>query len=141
MHLGYKLARIYHYLRNASAEQFQPDPNDAEDSLICVYLDVLFDTTLVTNDKGTRDAVNATRRAFDCRMCEIEPKLASHDLIAARAYEIFCQSAADADANWYAAERELRELKRIRSACRVIDVGEFLSELEIVRQEPSPPVA
>lgn len=66
MHLGYKAARVAQYLKSAheSGAEFNPDPNDCEDSYICMYLELFNRDVLVTGDKGTLNALKETKAAF-----------------------------------------------------------------------------
>jgi hypothetical protein len=58
--MGYVLARVLQYHEKAKEigiNSITIDPNDAEDSSICLYLDLPEDKSLVTNDTGTIKAV------------------------------------------------------------------------------------
>jgi len=59
--IGYGIARAIEYLRRANGcmGQLHIDPNDLEDSAICLHLSLIEHRVLVTGDKGTLDALGA----------------------------------------------------------------------------------
>jgi hypothetical protein len=62
---GYILARNIRSLNNYGPASFDLDANDVEDSEICAYLDVRNDDILVTNDKGTIEALERAFQVYD----------------------------------------------------------------------------
>jgi len=66
MHLGYDAVRTAKYLQVAHTQgcTFKPDPNDCEDSYIAIYLELFNRDVLVTEDLGSRNALNVTKEAF-----------------------------------------------------------------------------
>jgi predicted nucleic acid-binding protein len=84
MHIGYKLFRTVHYMRTAhdSGNTFTPNPNDCEDSYIIMHLALFSHNVLVTDDKGTLDALGDTRAAFSHffgNRAQIESRVLSKD--------------------------------------------------------------
>ncbi|MCK9463511.1 MAG: hypothetical protein M0R80_28145 [Proteobacteria bacterium] len=63
-HLGYGIARAIEYLRRAGGniESLNIDPNDMEDSAICLHLSLVEHRVLVTGDGGTYKAVDQALR-------------------------------------------------------------------------------
>lgn len=60
IYAGYKLARLLEYkeIARKNKTKLNIDKNDTEDSLFCLYLDLDQPNVLVTEDKGTINAVN-----------------------------------------------------------------------------------
>jgi hypothetical protein len=133
VHYGYKLARIYEHIRSQNAL----DGNDAEDSLICVYVDVLEPTVLVTGDDGTYAAVTRSINGFNAyfvrRAARALPNVPHHEK-QVRAYNIYDnEPTGSPDGDWFKAEDELRALLAPRAECRVIKPDAFLKELGLER--------
>lgn len=66
MHIGYNAFRAINYMM-ASREgdrTIAPDPNDCEDSYIAIHLELFKRDVLVTDDKGTLDALRRASEAF-----------------------------------------------------------------------------
>jgi hypothetical protein len=62
---GYAVARACAYIGNVpEGQQAQVDPNDLEDHLISLHVGAVCGRTFVTNDRGTRTAIDRTLAAF-----------------------------------------------------------------------------
>lgn len=64
VHVGYEIARAVEYLRRADGniESLNIDPNDMEDSAICLHMNLIEQRVLVTGDRGTYEAVDQALR-------------------------------------------------------------------------------
>ena len=65
---GYLVGRVLQYLKKKESDSriLEIDDNDTEDFMICIYLSLLEETTLITGDNGTLEALNLARKQLEC---------------------------------------------------------------------------
>jgi hypothetical protein len=84
MHIGYNAFRAIDYMMASRGheEPITPDPNDCEDSYIAIHLELFKRDILVTEDKGTINALRRTSEAFHrfvSDKMQIESRVLSND--------------------------------------------------------------
>ncbi len=123
--MGYKLARLQFYLKT-QGPNIAPQKNDTEDSLICLHLNTLEDSVLVTNEPATVNAVRLAMVGFDAVFREI-----ADDNIRLSAYYIYRNGGSGGPIDhWLRAEREyIDKGLDIKSRCRAMSAADFLTEV------------
>ncbi len=131
VHYGYRFSRVYECIRS----QAKPNGNDTEDSLLCIYVNVLEPTILVTTDDGTVEAVRKSVQSFNAYFAWASDKNVRgipHHERQVRAYFIHKNTPTGTpNGDWFKAEDELRELLTPIAECSAIKPAEFLARIGV----------